>query len=242
MTDTIRQADAVTKRGPAFAGLLLSVALLIPGLVYPVITLRGTLDPAGVAELAPQLLEKGITDSTVAGVKLLLNPALVPIMDAMPGGVKQALINVIGGQIGNSLAGSEPIEVYQQTRSILGSVKHLYTVGSWLAATLILLFSVVVPFTKAAMVAFAMLQRDLARRERVLATVTAIGKWSMADVFAVALIIAYLAATASQSPDVAGGSLIAFDATFGPGFYWFAAYCIVSLATQQMTLKHAGRV
>jgi hypothetical protein len=30
---------------------------------------------------------------------------------------------------------------------------------------------------------------------------------------------------------------VAFDATFGPGFYWFAAYCVVSLAVQQWDSK-----
>jgi len=29
--------------------------------------------------------------------------------------------------------------------------------------------------------------------------------------------------------------LLAFTANFGPGFYWFAGYCLFSLAAQQMT-------
>ena len=29
------------------------------------------------------------------------------------------------------------------------------------------------------------------------------------------------------------------DATFGPGFYWFAAYCLFSLASQQYTARLA---
>jgi len=66
-----------------------------------------------------------------------------------------------------------------------------------------------------------------------------IAKWSMADVFAVALFIAYLAARASQVPAGAGYApqVVDFTATFGPGFYWFAAYCLVSLATQQATAR-----
>ena len=63
----------------------------------------------------------------------------------------------------------------------------------------------------------------------------------MADVFAVALFIAYLAARARQTvpgpePEVES-SLVTFTAAFGPGFYWFAAYCLVSLATQQATAR-----
>jgi hypothetical protein len=58
----------------------------------------------------------------------------------------------------------------------------------------------------------------------------------MADVFAVAVMIAYLAAQASQS--VSGGaSIIEFNASFGSGFYWFAGYCLTSLAVQQMSAR-----
>ena len=71
--------------------------------------------------------------------------------------------------------------------------------------------------------------------------VAAIAKWSMADVFVVALFIMYLAAEATQTPsgDPDAAPLLAFDASFGPGFYWFAAYCLFSLAPQQYTARLA---
>jgi uncharacterized paraquat-inducible protein A len=83
----------------------------------------------------------------------------------------------------------------------------------------------------------AALMRDVAGRQRVLNFVAAIGKWSMADVFVVALFITYLAAMASQSTPAAGPPLLAFRAEFGAGFYWFAAYCVFSLASQQLTAR-----
>ena len=43
------------RRGLALVGLAVSIALLVPGLFAPVISVRGTLDPQGVARLAPQL-------------------------------------------------------------------------------------------------------------------------------------------------------------------------------------------
>ncbi len=83
-----------------------------------------------------------------------------------------------------------------------------------------------------------MFVRDATRRRSVLAFVEAIAKWSMADVFVVALFIAFLAAQASQTTNPsAEPPLIAFSAHFGAGFYWFAAYCIFSLASQQATLR-----
>jgi hypothetical protein len=116
-------------------------------------------------------------------------------------------------------------------------------VGSQVPATLILLFSVIVPLTKAALVAWATFVADGGQRRRTLAFVEAIAKWSMADVFVVALFIAYLAAQASAAPTQGPGAaapLIAFTAHFGSGFYWFAAYCLFSLASQQYTFRVAA--
>jgi uncharacterized paraquat-inducible protein A len=79
-------------------------------------------------------------------------------------------------------------------------------------------------------------------RQRTLKFVETIAKWSMADVFAVALFIVFLAAQATQQPPSAlkaAPPLLAFTAQFGPGFYWFAAYCLFSLATQQYTARLA---
>ena len=48
-------------------------------------------------------------------------------------------------------------------------------------------------------------------------------------------------ATPTEGPDAAP-PLIAFTAHFGPGFYWFAAYCVFSLASQQATARMARAV
>lgn len=231
----------LTARGRALAlgGLLLSVAVLIPGLVLPVLSVRGTLDPAGVASLAPRLLEQGLSDETVAALRPLLNPLALGFLEAAPGGLRGALVSRLGDQITTQLSAGEPIEVYHQTRSILGAVRHLYAVDSPMAATLILAFSVVVPFAKTALVVWALCLGDLARRARVVGAVETIAKWSMADVFAVALVIAWLAAHASPVAPTPDGAapVVRFAASFGPGFYWFTAYCLVSLAVQQATAR-----
>jgi paraquat-inducible protein A len=232
-------APSTDRRPLAVAGLALSIALLLPGILAPVLTIRGHLDPKGVAGLAPQLLDAGLSDTAIAAIRPLLNPIMLPLFDAAPGGIKGALVSRLGAQLGARLGAGPPIEVYHQTRSILGSVRRLYEVGSPTAATLILLFSVIVPLTKAVLVLWAVWHRDPALRRRTLHFVELIAKWSMADVFVVALFIAYLAARASQSAPGTGvtPSIVTFAATFGPGFYWFAAYCLVSLATQQATAR-----
>lgn len=227
------------RRRVALTGLAVTLALLVPGLILPVITVRGTLDPDAAARLAPQLLDRGLTDETVAALRFMLNPAILPMLDAAPGGIKGALVTQLGGQIGEQLAAGPDVEMYYQTRSIVGSVRHLYRVGSATAATLILIFSVVVPFAKTVLVSWAVYRRDPRRRARALGFVEIIAKWSMADVFAMALLIAYLAAEASQTPPDPGyvPQPVVFSATFGAGFYWFAAYCLVSLGVQQATAR-----
>ena len=235
----------MTKSKRAVVLLLLgsSIALLLPGLFMPVLTIRGVLTRDGIAHVAPMMLEQGLSDETIATLKSLMNPTIVAFMEATGTSVRKAIIDKLGPQITASLQKSgADVTVYEQTRSIVGSIRRLYEVGSPVPATLILLFSVVVPVTKAALVAWTVFLNDERRRRRTLSFVVSIAKWSMADVFVVALFIAYLAAQASATPTSGPGAapaLLAFSAHFGPGFYWFAAYCLFSLASQQFTYRLA---
>jgi hypothetical protein len=223
--------------------LAVSIALLLPGLFLPVLTIRGVLTREGVAQVAPTMLEKGLSDETIDVLKSMMSPTILGFLNATGGDLRKIILEKLTPQLTAALQKNvAEVEVYQQTRSIIGSVRRLYEVGSPTPATLILLFSVIVPFGKAALVAWAM-YLDPARRQRTLRFVEAIAKWSMADVFVVALFIAYLAAKASTTPPGQAGAapLVAFSAHFGAGFYWFAAYCIFSLASQQYSARLASR-
>jgi hypothetical protein len=230
------------RRGLTFLLLGVSLALLVPGLFFPVLTIRGVLTKDGIAQMAPVMLDKGLNDETVNTLKSMMSKEALALLQFTGGDLKKTLINRLTPQLTAALQkGVGEIEVYQQTRSILGSVQRLYEVGSPVPATLILLFSVIVPVGKAALVAWAALMDSDRARQRTLGFVELIAKWSMADVFVVALFIAYLAAQASQTPpgDPNAAALIAFTAHFGSGFYWFAAYCLFSLASQQITVRLA---
>jgi len=237
MSPGLLPTESSPRRGLALTGLVIALGLLLPGLLLPVLTIRGVLQPDGVAEIAPKLLDQGISQKTVDSLKPLINPAMLPFLEGSPGGLRGAMVSRLSAQLATELKNGPELEVYQQTRSILGSVKHLYEVGSNTAASLILLFSVLVPFLKALLVLWAVYRRDALKRARTLRFVEIIAKWSMADVFAVAVIIAYLAARATQAGGGTTTALVTFTATFGPGFYWFAAYCLFSLFTQQLTSR-----
>jgi hypothetical protein len=218
--------------------LLVSLLVLIPGLFLPVLTIRGVLTRDGIAEVAPMMLERGLDEGTIGALKALMNPTVVGLIEATGGDLRQLIIEKVTPSLTASLTKNiEEVEVFQQTRSIVSSVRRLYEVGSPVPATLILLFSVVVPLAKMVLVGWAAFVTDAEKRGRTLAFVETIAKWSMADVFVVALFITYLAAMASQSAPAAGPPLVAFTAEFGAGFYWFAAYCLFSLGSQQWTAR-----
>jgi uncharacterized paraquat-inducible protein A len=61
-------------------------------------------------------------------------------------------------------------------------------------------------------------------------TSNAISKWSMADVFVIAIFIAYLAGNGIQE----SRGLVDFTATLGVGFWYFLAYCLLSILGTQV--------
>ena len=233
--------DLTGKRPLALALVGASLLLLLPGIFLPVLTIRGVLTREGIAQVAPMMLEKGLNDETVAVLRSMMNPSVLGFIEATGGDVRKLVIEKLGPQIAASLENNvAEVQVYEQTRSIVGAVRRLYEVGSPIPATLILLFSGIVPLGQAALVSGALFMASTRWRHRTLRFVEAIAKWSMADVFVVAILIAYLAIQASTTPTTGPGSgpaLLAFDAQFGPGFYWFAAYCLFSLASQQITVR-----
>lgn len=115
-------------------------------------------------------------------------------------------------------------EIFRQTQSIVQSVRNLHNSGNDFVAGLILLFSITVPAIKAALLVAVFAVRDLATRRRLHAIVTSVSKWAMADVFVVAIFVAYLAANATSN----------LHATAERGFYFFAAYCLISNLSFQL--------
>ncbi len=111
-----------------------------------------------------------------------------------------------------------------ETRSVVSAIQSLHSSGNNFVAGLILLFSVLVPLIKAALLVPIFAMRRSATSYRLYLFVRAISKWSMADVFAVGMLIALLAAKGTAN----------LSAIAGPGFYFFASYCLVSNAAFQL--------
>jgi paraquat-inducible protein A len=108
--------------------------------------------------------------------------------------------------------------LYEETQSILRAIDRLYDSKNYFVAGLILLFSVIVPFIKMALLGVILWMKNPVTKYRTYLFVRSISKWAMADVFAVGVFIAFMA----------GNAIDNLDARLHPGFYYFIAYCLIS--------------
>ena len=118
-------------------------------------------------------------------------------------------------------------EVFNYKQSILQAVETLYDGGYYLVSFLILFFSVMIPVLKGVVILWVFFFGEVASKTSAHNFIFRIGRWSMADVFAVGAFIAYLGSKAS-------GML---DATLEIGFYYFTGYCLISLLSLQIKSK-----
>ena len=132
----------------------------------------------------------------------------------------RAMVNIMG----------QSHEVFRDTRSIIQTIRNLHESGNDFVAGLILLFSVIVPFVKVLLLGSVPLLKSAKARYNLFLFVRSISKWAMVDVFVVGIYVAFLAGKAADN----------FDATIERGFYFFVAYCLLSLAALQVLWIRGG--
>jgi uncharacterized paraquat-inducible protein A len=108
------------------------------------------------------------------------------------------------------------INLFNEKRSVLGTLKSLYESSNYFPFFLIFLFGIVVPVVKSGAIYYLLIAKKPASRWY--SFVKGISKWAMADVFAISIFVAFLGARAMQNT----------KAELLPGFYYFAAYVLVS--------------
>lgn len=184
---------------PQLLVILIALALLIPGLSLPMLSLDGQVDKSKFAQTSIELMTQ---DSETRG--------LLGSVSAFLG------FNQLEGQV----------EIYRKHRSILGTVQDLMQSGNFLVGLLIATFSVIVPTLK--LLAQAVLIFTQGSTAIMLTRVIdTISKWSMADVFVVAIIVSYLAGNAKDQM----GELIVMHAQLEIGFWFFTGYCLFAIAS-----------
>ena len=106
-----------------------------------------------------------------------------------------------------------------ESKGVLGSISKLIESGDVVVALVILLFSVIVPVFKVFSLLFISLFMQSRFADKIVMFFKMIGKWSMVDVFVVAVFLVYLT---SNNADVS-------RAEIEVGLYFFLAYVIVSM-------------
>ena len=190
-----------TRRLALLSVIVIALALLYPGVTQPVLTLTGSIEKSEIAELGIDMLIGEEEDGQ--GRQMLM------MFSSMLG------LDRVEGQL----------QVYDSTRSIWGTVTELAETGNLAVALLIVLFSVVIPVFKLCLQAVALVLARAEWRGLLLKVNAALAKWSMADVFVMALLVAFMAGSASGQM----GDLLLTDARLEPGFWYFLAYCFFSI-------------
>lgn len=203
---------SLQRRLLGLALIVIALCLLYPGVTQPVLTLTGTVEKSRIAEL---------------GVEMIAGEGA----DAQTRQMLSAISSFLGfDQIQGQL------QAYHNTRSIWGMVDELARTGNLPVALLIVLFSLVIPAFKLLLQAVGLFAAPIDVRRLLFACNAALSKWSMADVFVMGLLVAYMAGSASGQM----GDLFTMHAQLEPGFYYFLAYCVFSIVAGWLLREPAG--
>ncbi|MEH6591212.1 MAG: paraquat-inducible protein A [Halioglobus sp.] len=191
--------------------ILMALALLYPGVSQPVLTLTGSIEKSEIASL---------------GIDIIAGE------DADP--QTRQMLEMVSAMLGfDQVEGT--LQAYSSTRSILGTVDELARTGNLPVAFLVVFFSLVIPVFKLLLMTATLLISHHRLRGLILKLNASLGKWSMADVFVMGLLVAYMAGSASGQV----GDLLIMNARLESGFYYFLAYCLFSIAAGSVLLSGA---
>lgn len=113
-------------------------------------------------------------------------------------------------------------KILEETRSIWETVVTLHELGYTPVAVMVVTFSMVIPIGKGLVILFTWFNPTPMRW----CLISAISKWSMADVFVVAILVAFFTARSTAE----------LDSQILVGFYWFFGYCVLSIISGQLLL------
>ena len=198
------RTDYSMQKPIGLAVLLAAYLLLIPGLTQPMLTVTGTVEKTKLVELGKQFINE------------------TPTKLGLMGDMAQMLLD--------NMKVEGTVEAFSKTRSILGTVQDLLDSGNALVAIMIVFFSVIVPAVKGLLTLATLLPIKERMRGLMQWVSSNMSKWSMADVFVIAIFIAFLAAKGIREDT----GLVSFDATIGSGFYYFLGYCLLSILSAQI--------
>jgi len=108
-----------------------------------------------------------------------------------------------------------------ESKTIAGTIEHLYNSQNYPVAITILLFSIITPLLKTITMLSVVAFREFHIANKLLKIFKHLGKWSMLDVFVVSLLLVYLSMGSSQNS----------YSEIENGIYIFLIYVILSIIT-----------
>ncbi|MBU2870254.1 paraquat-inducible protein A [Colwellia sp. E2M01] len=151
--------------------------------------------------------------------------------------VMEANAHVGGSQLTTELVNKE--------LSLLGTINELWLDDRLLVAIALFIFSIAIPVIKATLVCTAYFISNTSLAKKILNVISAIGKWSMADVFVIAVFLAVLSTNHAETINHQQFTLFSFQiklalssetiSNVGKGFYYFFGYCVLSLLASQIS-------
>jgi uncharacterized paraquat-inducible protein A len=139
--------------------------------------------------------------------------------------------NISGAQLTNTLI--------DKNLSLLQTIQELWQDERLLVAALIFAFSICIPVLKFVLLSLAYIKKNSKLEAGIYNFISQIGKWSMADVFVVAIFLAVLSTNHAETATQQQLALFGFKldlmvssetlSALGSGFYYFTGYCLLSL-------------
>ncbi|HDZ31836.1 MAG TPA: paraquat-inducible protein A [Pseudoalteromonas sp.] len=185
--------------------VVVALCLLFPGITKPVLTIEGNIDKSKLAQ---------------AGIEMLAEEG---------DGRTRSMLMMFSNMLGLDKLEGE-ISAYNKTQSILGTVKELASNNNLFVAALVGLFSIIIPSLKLLLQLLYCCLPLNGFKQKLGLVICALSKWSMVDVFVIALIVTYLAGNAHGK----SGELLVMNAQFGEGFWYFSAYCIFAIIASNL--------
>ncbi len=191
------------KHFPTFL-YIFSIAFLIPGITQPLMTIKATVNKQKMFDMTAESLVSQFQGNNV-------------IQNIMQSTLQQ--FNIEG-----------TVKVFESTRSLLETMQELISHNHPIVGLLIGLFGVVIPLVKIILTLVSLLSDSEETRHRLLNLSSLLSKWSMSDVFVIAIMVGFLAVNANEHAI----NSVQMNAELGSGFYFFATYCLIAIAASQL--------
>lgn len=203
-------------------------------------------------------LALGIGLYTILGFQLfvshitLLSIILLVLGVSLPMIELDARLNEFQMDLLSSKVGFGEQTLYYQSKSILEVTQTLIETRGWdlkAVGYMILMFSIVFPFIKLVLSALFLFSQRVSRSNLAKGIIFHLGKWSMADVFVVALFMAYIGfhgLITSQLGDISrnetGFAIETLNySRLAPGALFFTSYCILSIILGIIVNRHNNK-